>query len=175
MSRQTYEEQLSGGHPNSLGNTIAVVQAVLDKPSSFKALFDCFSSNDALVRMRVANAMKRIARVDKKLLLPYIDRFLDEISLIDQASTKWSLAQLFLLLDSDLTAAQLKKAKVILVDNLMNHSDWIVLNMTMETLGVWALNDNALKTNIRDRIIQLQNDPRNSVSKKASKTAVILY
>lgn len=175
MNITAYEEQLSGGHPNSLGNTIAVVKTVLDKPSNFKPLFNCFFSEDTLVRMRVANAMKRIARAEKKLLLPYIDRFLDEVSLIDQASTKWSLAQLFLLLDPDLSDAQRKKAKVILVDNLMNHSDWIVLNMTMETLGVWAQKDDGLKASIRDRIYQLQNDPRKSVSKKASKTAAILY
>jgi len=45
--------------------------------------------------------MKRIARAEKKLLLPYTDRFLDEVSLIDQASAKWSLSQLFLLLNPD--------------------------------------------------------------------------
>ena len=167
MNSNAFEEQLSGGHPNYLGNTIAVVEAVLGKPSNFSALFDCFFSDDVLVQMRVANAMKCIARAIKKLLLPYIDRFLNEVSLIDQASTKWSLAQLNLLLDSDLSAAQLKKAKGILVDNLMNHSDWIILNMTMETSGVWAQKDDALKANIRDRIYQLQNDPRKSVSKKA--------
>ncbi|MBT8236391.1 MAG: hypothetical protein KJO04_09380 [Bacteroidia bacterium] len=175
MSRHVYEDLLTGGHPNSLGNTLTVVEAVLNKPADLGSLFECFFSEDAVVRMRVANAMKRIARAEKQLLLPYLDRFLDEIALIDQASTRWSLAQLFLLLDADLSQAQLKRAKKILVDNLMNESDWIVLNMTMETLGKWALYDDALKTSIRGRILELKDDPRRSVSKKALKTASLLY
>ena len=175
MSRHTYEKLLSGGHPNSLGNTVSVVEAVLSKPADLGALFECFFSDDAIVRMRVANAMKRIARVEKSLLLPFLDRFLDEISLIDQASTKWSLAQLFLMLDTDMSKPQLKKAKEILVDNLRTHSDWIVLNMTMDTLGKWALHDDALMKNIRDRVVELKDDPRKSVAKKALKTAALLY
>ena len=118
MNPNSYEKLLSGGHPNSLGNTIAVVEAVLNKPSDFASLFECFFSEDAVVRMRVANAMKRIARAEKKLLLPYLDRFLDEIALIDQASTKWSLAQLFLMLETDMTTVQIKRAKAILNDSL---------------------------------------------------------
>ena len=175
MNRQAYEKLLTGGHPNSLGNTVAVVEAVLNEPADLKSLFECFFSEDAVVRMRVSNAMKRIARANKSLLLPYLDRFLDEIALIDQASTKWSLAQLFLIHEAHMSEIQLDKAKDILVDNLINHSDWIVLNMTMETLGKWASGDAAVKRRIRDRIIELKYDPRKSVSKKALKTATLLY
>jgi len=175
MKRHAYEKLLTGGHPNSLGNTVAVVEAVLNKPADLESLFECFFSENAIVRMRVANAMKRIARTNKTLLLPYLDRFLDEIALIDQASTKWSLAQLFLILEAHMSEFQLNKAKGVLIDNLINHSDWIVLNMTMETLGKWASGDAALKRRIRDRIIELKDDPRKSVSKKALKTATLLY
>lgn len=89
---QGFEQRLTGGHPNSLGNTVAVVEAVLDQPELFNELFNCYFSHDEVVRLRTSNAMKRICKANKSLLLPYLDRFLTEISQIDQPSTQWTLA-----------------------------------------------------------------------------------
>ena len=174
MTQKEIEEALSGGHPNSLGNTIQVVERVLREPNLFKSLFECYSSDDEVVRMRVSNAMKRVARANRSLVLPYIDRFLDEVSAIDQASAKWSLAQLFLILQNDLSASQRRKATEIMIHNLKHHSDWIVLNMTLETLGKWARKDPGIRTQIVSRVRTLMQDPRKSVSKKASKTMALL-
>ena len=174
MTQKEIERELSGGHHNSLGNTVQVVARVLEEPRLFKALFGCYSSDDEVVRMRVSNAMKRVARVNRALVVPYIDRFLDEISSIDQASAKWSLAQLFLLLEKDMSALQRQKATEIMVRNLREHSDWIVLNMTLETLGKWAKKDPGIRTAIIPRVKELIRDPRKSVSKKALKTMALL-
>ena len=38
------EEKLTGGHPNSLENTIEVVEEVLAEPDKFDALFHCYFS-----------------------------------------------------------------------------------------------------------------------------------
>ena len=100
------ERLLSGGHPNSLGNTVEVVDMVLANPSKFESLFNTYFSKDEVVRLRVSNAMKRICKANKSLLVPYIDRFLDEIAIINQASTQWTLAQLFLELEKDLNESQ---------------------------------------------------------------------
>ena len=35
-----FEERLSGGHPNSLGDTVKVVEEVLKQPKRFQKLFD---------------------------------------------------------------------------------------------------------------------------------------
>ena len=174
MTQKEIEKELSGGHHNSLGNTIEVVERVLEKPELFNALFECYGSDDELVRMRVSNAMKRVARAKPELVIPYIDRFLNEVSLINQASTKWTLAQLFLLLGKDMSDAQHQKAIAIMVDNLNHHSDWIVLNMTLETLGVWAQQDPAIRSAILPRVLELTEDTRKSVSKKATKTMALL-
>ena len=174
MTQKEIERELSGGHHNSLGNTVQVVARVLEEPRLFKALFECYSSDDEVVRMRVSNAMKRVARVNRALVVPYIDRFLDEISVIDQASAKWSLAQLFLLLEKDMSALQRQKATEVMVRNLREHSDWIVLNMTLETLGKWAKKDPGIRTAIMPRVEELIRDPRKSVSKKALKTMALL-
>ncbi len=168
------EERLTGGHPNSLGNTVEVVNEVLKKPSLFDELFQCYFSQDEVVRLRVSNAMKRICKENEELLIPYIDKFLDKISRIDQASTQWTLAQLFLMLEKRLSASQRQKAEEILKTNLANHQDWIVLNMTMETLGQWAKKDEALRHWMEPHLAKLQADSRKSVSKKALKTLQML-
>ena len=166
---QNIEKQLKGGHPNSLGNTVEVVSQVLKQPDLFKELFQCYFSDDEVVRLRVSNAMKRIAKENQGLVIPYLDRFLNEISLIDQASARWTIAQLFLMLDKQMTPPQLKSAKEILLTNLRESDDWIVLNMTMETLANWAIKDNKLKAELLPRLKQLKNDPRKSVCSKAAK------
>ncbi len=164
-----FENRLKGGHPNSLGNTIEVVEEVLQEPELFDELFHCYFSNDEVVRLRTSNAMKRIGKAKKELLVPYLERFLNEIATIDQASTQWTLAQLFNMLEKDMTDRQIQQAKRIMQDNLAQHKDWIVLNMTMETLGKWATKDSKLKEWLLPHLIRLSDDTRKSVAKKANK------
>ena len=164
-----FETRLMGGHPNSLGNTVEIVEEVLAHPSLFDELFHCYFSKDEVVRLRVSNAMKRICKADKTILLPYLDRFLNDIAQIDQASTQWTLAQLFDLMSKDLNSSQLERAKQLLQKNLATHADWIVLNTTIETLGKWAKKDDALKTWILPHLDRLKEDPRKTVAKRANK------
>ncbi|WP_350285280.1 hypothetical protein [uncultured Croceitalea sp.] len=166
---KSIEAQLTGGHPNSLGNTIEVVDRILAKPELFDELFHCYFSTDAVVRLRVSNAMKRIAKANLNLLLPYLDQFLEDISKIDQASTQWTLAQLFLVLENHMTETQKVKATGIMQHNLANHDDWIVLNQTMDTLGRWAKNDQQLGKWLQPHLERLASDSRKSVAKKAGK------
>ena len=171
---QQFEERLKGGHPNSLGNTIEVVEEVLAQPIFFDELFHCYFSKDEVVRLRVSNAMKRVGKADKSILLPYIDRFLNEISKIEQASTQWTLAQLFLLLEKGMNKKQIDLAKQIMQHNLSHSTDWIVLNMTMETLGKWAKKDTTLREWLLPYLEQLAVDERKSVKNKASKVLKVL-
>ncbi|MDT0607026.1 hypothetical protein [Croceitalea rosinachiae] len=169
-----FEERLKGGHPNSLGNTVEIVEEILNDPSLFDELFHCYFSTDEVVRLRVSNGMKRICKANKKLLIPFIDRFLNEISKIDQASTQWTLSQLFLQLKNDMSANQIKNATEIMKNNLIHHQDWIVLSQTMETLAIWAKNDEDLKKWLPPHLIRLSNDKRKSVAKKAGKVKASL-
>ena len=169
-----FESRLKGGHRNSLGNTIEVVAEVLTDHNLFNGLFECYFSNDEVVRLRVSNAMKRICKAQKSLLLPYIDRFLDEISKIDQPSTQWTLSQLFLQLEKDMTHNQKRAALKIMQRNLTDSDDWIVRNQTMETLGKWAKRDIDLKGWIVPYLETLKGDARKSVAKKADKTLTML-
>ena len=166
---RTFEERLKGGHPNSLGNTIEIVEEVLKETELFQELFNCYFSNDEVVRLRTSNAMKRICKANKVILTPYIDRFLKDVAQIDQASTQWTLSQLFKMLEKDLNDKQKEQSKKIMKQNLANHSDWIVLNQTMDTLSNWAKKDSELKVWIQPHLERLAADKRKSVSGRAKK------
>ena len=164
-----FEEQLKGGHPNSLGNTVAVVEQVLANPDQFDPLFLCYHSDNEVVRLRTSNAMKRIGKENLLLLVPYIDRFLEEISKIDQASAQWTLAQLFDALKNHMSVEQKQRAVIVMKDNLTNHTDWIVLNQTINTLTKWSKKDPDLKQWLLPHLKRLAKDNRKSVSGRAQK------
>jgi len=169
---EDFEELLTGGHHNSLGNTIEVVEIVLENPTRFEELFHCYFSPDEVVRLRVSNAMKRICNERRDLLVPYLDQFLSDISNIDQASTQWTLAQLFLSLEKDMTPQQTKAAKDLLTHNLAHHNDWIVLHTSMQTLAHWASTDEKLKSWLLPHLERLSMDSRKSVAGRAKKLLV---
>jgi len=171
---KNFEDRLKGGHPNSLGNTVEIVNEVLEENERFNELFNCYFSSDEIVRLRTSNAMKRICQAKMPILVPYIDRFLTEIAQIDQASIQWTLSQLFGMLEKEMTGKQIGQAKKIMKHNLPHHNDWIVLNQTMDTLTKWAKKDAELKEWILPHLERLTMDKRKSVSGRAKKMNVKL-
>ena len=166
---ERFEELLAGGHPNSLGKTVEVVEIVLASPDRFDELFSCYESSDEVVRLRTSSAMKRVEAESHDLLVPYVDRFIEEVGELDQDSAQWTLAQLFLKLEDDLSTAQRQKAVAIMKRNLQDRDDWIVLNATIETLARWASTDAELSSWLRPHLVRLANDERKSVAGRAMK------
>lgn len=169
MTTETFEQMLTGGHPNSLGRTLDVVDLILADKTKLEALYQCYFSEDEVVRLRTSNAFKRVAKEHLDWFIPYIDRFLGEISQINQPSTQWTLATLCLWTQKEMSSEQLALAKDVLKSNLENYTDWIVLNNTMETLTIWATSDEALKLWLLPRLEELKKDGRKSVAKRANK------
>ncbi len=174
MPEEKFESMLSGGHPNSLGRTIEVVERVLADKSRLAELFDCYDSQDAVVRLRTSNALKRICRAEPESLVSYLDRLLERVSQIDQASAQWTLATLFLLLAPWMDSQQRKKSRQIMQRNLERSQDWIVLNTTMDTLAQWAEQDLDLKSWLQLQLPKLRHDKRSSVARKAVKISTRL-
>jgi len=170
MRQESFEEMLTGGHPNSLGRTVAVVALVLADRGRLGELYACYQSEDEVVRLRTSNALKRISREQPKWLVPFIDGFLTEVAKLDQASAQWTLADLFQTLAPFMTPTQRQQAEAVLKRNLVQHNDWIVLNQTMKTLGEWAEQDAELKAWLIPHLERLQADGRRSVAKTAAKT-----
>lgn len=169
---ESFEIMLTGGHPNSLGRTIEVVDIVLGDPARFDELYQCYRSEDEVVRLRVSNAMRRVEAENHNLLVPYIDRFIEEIGALDQPSAQWTLAKLFEALEPDMTADQRASALAIMKRNLAEHDDWIVLNNSMEALFRWSSDDGALRDWLKHHLERLANDKRKSVAGRAKKLLV---
>lgn len=163
-----YDEMLRGGHHNSLGRTVEVVEDVLSDPERLQDLVDCYNSDDPVVRLRVSSAVKRVAQAQKEMLFPFLQHFLDEVSKIDQPSTKWTFAQLMLMYTPDLSPQQLDLAKEIVLMNCKEERDWIVLAQSMITIGEWAKSDPAYRDRALPVIEHHRTDRRKSVSKKAN-------
>lgn len=169
MSNESFEQMLTGGHPNSLGRTIEVVEIVLADQARLEELYRCYFSEDEVVRLRTSNGLKRVAKVHLHWLVPYIGRFLDEITPINQASTQWTLADLFGMLSTSMNETQRARAEAHLKHNLATHDDWIVLNSTMKTLGEWGKRDEGLRHWLMPHLERLSKDKRKSVAKRAGK------
>jgi hypothetical protein len=174
MTSESFEEMLIGGHPNSLGRTIEVVALVLANSARLSDLYNCYFSADEIVRLRTSNAIKRISLENPEWLIPYIDRLISEIAKINQPSAQWTLANLFQTLSVFMSEAQKSSATKILQDNLVNHTDWIVLNNTMDTLSKWAIKDSILKEWLLPHLERLARDPRKSVAGRAKKIKTAL-
>lgn len=166
---EPFAAMLTGGHPNSLGRTVEVVEQVMRYPERFEELFQCYFSADEVVRLRTSSAIKRIWREQPQKVVPYVDRFLSEVSTIDQPSTQWTFAQLFAELDAHITSNQRTRAITILQHNLTQTSDWIVLINTLDTLAAWARTDEGLRTWLLPQLNRFANDPRKSVAGRAKR------
>lgn len=166
---ETFEAMLAGGHPNSLGRTVEVVNLVLADRDRLAELFQCYFSADEVVRLRVSSAMKRVTIAHPEWTMGLMDRLQGEIAAIDQASTKWTLALVFDLTRTLLSEVQRARAVDIMQHNVATHDDWIVLNNSMKVLGAWADDDDELRRWLRPQLQRLTNDPRKSVASNARK------
>lgn len=169
-----FTKLLSGGHPNSLGNTEEVVAIILQDLSKAASLYDLYRSDDEVVRLRVSSCFKRIFIQSPSVFDSYIDRFLSEVANINQASAKWTVAKIVGDGLKRLTKTQEVKAKSVLLGFLENQDDWIVLNLSLITLSKLYLKskkkDDWLKLKITPLLKKLSKDNRASVKKNAIKT-----
>ena len=166
---EDFETLLTGGHPNSLGRTIEVVDTVLSTPNRIEELFNCYQSADEVVRLRVSNALRRVQAERPDLLLPLIDRLINEISRLDQPSAQWTLPKLFERAESQMSATQRAAALKIVKRNLAEHDDWIVLNNSMDYLVRLASNEDALRDWMIPHLTRHAADSRKSVASRATK------
>lgn len=169
MAVSIFEERFKGGHPNSLGNTVEIVDEVLADKTKLQSLINTWFSDDEIVRLRVANGVRRVCVEKPDWIAPYIDLFTDEIAAIDQPSTQWTLAKLFELLSPQMSPGQKASATAIMKNNLENHHDWIVLNNSMETLAIWSKDDPELKEWLLRQLKRLTGETRKSVANRAIK------
>jgi len=164
---RSYELELLGGHPNSLGRTPEVVAAVLADQTLLERLFATLASDDAVVRMRAGDALEKVCRQQPAWFEQRIERVFGEMAAIDQLSIQWHVVQI--LGEIRLTAAQRRRAVALAQRLLTTASDWIVLNTTMQQLFAWSRDDPALAAWLAPQLTRLAGDPRRSVARRATR------
>lgn len=160
-------EMLTGGEPRSLGKTDQVVQLVLSHPERLEELFECVFHPDEVVRMRAGDALEKVCYQEPEWFEPFKERLLNEVSGINQASVKWHLAQMF----GEITMSQAEKERAvnIMLHNLETSGDWIVINLTLESLAKFA-REHVLNHDTFVSFLQKhQQSPYKSVASRANK------
>jgi hypothetical protein len=164
-----FEAELSGGHPNSLGNTVAVVQKVVANEGLVDELVATYGSADEVVRLRVSSALKRVCREQPGWIYARLSAIESWVATIEQPSAQWTLAQMYSLLSDRLTPSEKHRAIVVVQGFLETSTDWIVLNFSMQTLADWANDDPKLGQWLIPVLQKLEGDPRKSVATRAKK------
>lgn len=155
------EQLLSGGDPRSLGRTEELVELVLSDRRRLPEFFELLFSNDEIVRMRAADGLEKVCRRQPGWFTPHTERLLAEVSRINQHSVQWHLAQM--LGEIPLNPAQQKRA-VRLLKKLAQHSkDWIVINLSLESLSALAENDARLRREVTAICNGYLNSPYKSI------------
>ncbi len=142
-----FERQLSGGDARSLGRAEKVVEMVLSDPRKVSHLFQCLFSTDEIVRMRAGDALEKVCRAQPAVVQPFTERLFSEVSRIKQPSIQWHLAQM--LAELPLNNSDKSRAVKLLKKNLHESDDWIVTNLTIESLGKFARENEALRAELR--------------------------
>jgi len=86
---------LAGGDRRSIGKSEEAVALVLAKPRLFEAVFNGMFCDDPLLRLRCADAAKKVTAQRPELLAPHKTILLHKASRIEQQEVRWHLAQMF--------------------------------------------------------------------------------
>ena len=170
----SFEQSLKGGHPNSLGNTLEVVYAVLGNTDKMEDLFLCYQSDDETVRLRTSNAFKRIFRAKPNLFNKWKHRFIKEVAEIDQPSAKWNTIQIFDKLFDQLDDKEKTQSVEICLRYLRNEEDWIDINQSLNFIRNLLERFDFKDPKMMKLLKNFVNDERKSISKNAEKLIKIL-
>ena len=130
----SFDNSLKGGHPNSLGNILELVDEVLGDTDKMEDLFLCYQSDDETVRLRTSNAFKRIFRAKPDLFKKWKKRFIKEVAEIDQPSAKWTSIKILNELFDQLDEKEKAQSIEICLRYLRNEKDWIVINQSLNLM-----------------------------------------
>ena len=145
-------KKLSGGDRRSIGRSNEVVAQVLAHPAYFRHVFDGLSNDDAVVRMRAADAIEKITLQRPELLQPFKKGFLTIAASSDQQEVRWHVAQIIPRLH--LTARDRAVTLDILFDYLRDKSS-IVKTWAMQAIAELAATDPGLQRQVTPLLDEL--------------------
>jgi hypothetical protein len=145
-------KKLSGGDRRSIGRSNEVAAHVLAHPGSFRHLIKGLTADDAVVRMRAADAIEKISARRPELLRPHKRKLLAVAGSTDQQEIRWHAALIIPRLN--LTPKERVAALDILFDYLRDKSS-IVKTWAMQAIWDLAAADAKLKSQIIPLIEEL--------------------
>jgi hypothetical protein len=137
--------KLAGGDRRSIGASNEVVAEVVARPALLRLVFEGLKKDDAVLRMRSADAVEKITRGRPELLQRYKKKLLGEIAGSEQPEVRWHVAQMIPRLK--LTARERGVAVDILFEYLHERSS-IVKTFAMQALAELAMKHAPLKAQV---------------------------
>lgn len=134
--------QLAGADRRSIGKSDQVVKQVLADPKLLRVVFDGMLDDDAVIRMRCADAVEKITAQQPELLRPFKRKLIRRVALVNQQEVRWHVAQMFARLA--LTSKERRAIVAILQTYLLDKSS-IVRTFAMQALADMAMQDAALR------------------------------
>jgi len=161
-----FRAQMFGGNKRKINNR-SVIEAVLHDPTRVGEVFACVKDDDAYVRMCASDALEKVCRANASIVQPLQTRVLNEMSTIDQPSVQWHYAQIVdqLHFTPQETAQVMSKLQA----NFEKYDDRITRTITMEVLGHFALQDEALRAYVVPKLEELTKERSVSLSTRACK------
>lgn len=146
-------ERLQGGDRRSVRGVAEAVALVEAEPALFAVLVDGLADEDAVVRMRCADAIEKLTVSHPEYLAPYGDRILALAAGAREKELRWHFAQLLPRLP--LGPDERRRALEIIDVYLGDESSSIVRTFAMQALVDLGGDDPGLRDSILERIREL--------------------
>jgi len=145
MPRREILALLQGGDRRSIGRADRVAAMVRKNPALFPELMAGLWSEDALIRMRAADAAEKVTRDAPRLLQPYKRELLGLMAEAGEQELRWHLAAMVPRLE--LTAKERQRA-VFLLNSYLDDRSSIVKTFALQGLADLAQDDPEIRPSV---------------------------
>lgn len=137
---------LAGGDRRSIGRADEVAASVLDGSMEVDGLFEAMFDDDAIVRMRAADALEKVSAQRPEWLHPFRERWLARLPDVRQMEVRWHTAQMLPRLR--LTPRQLHAVAVPWLVNALCDRSRIVQVCALQALADLAESNETLRRRV---------------------------
>jgi hypothetical protein len=150
----------------SIGRSDEVAALVVKQAKLFRELIQCLWHDDALVRMRAADAAEKVSARNPRLLARYKSQLLGLLAETAQIEVRWHLAQMIPRLQ--LTLRERQRAAAALRRYLDDRSS-IVRTFALQGLSELSANDTALRSETKQLLEEVLHSGTAAMKARARK------
>jgi HEAT repeat protein len=142
-------DKLRGGDLRSIGNANEIAREIATNPELFKIVFNGLYSDDAVVRMRSADAVEKASKERPEILAGYSSKVLSILASVEQQEVCWHMAQISPRLD--LTNSEGRQI-IELLKRLLSHKSKIARVSAMDAMASFAERDETIVDEVKEII-----------------------